>query len=122
MPKQVTKQDIDDFSRLTGDKNPLHCDEGYAKGTEFKGRVAHGMLIASLFSTLVGMVCPGKRNLYLQQEINFRKPVFPDTELVVRGTVKEKVESIKLLVIKTEIIAEDSVLISGQAKVKLRGE
>ena len=118
----MTAKDLDDFSRLTEDRNPLHCDEEYAKSTPFNGRVVHGMLVASLFSTLVGMVCPGKRNLYLKQEINFKKPVYPGTELTVRGTVKEKIDSIRLLVIETEIIADGSVLINGEAKVKLLGD
>lgn len=115
----ITGEDINDFAKLTGDFNPLHCDEEYTKNTQFKRRIAQGMLAGSLFSTLVGMVCPGKRNLYLSQSLNFKKPLYPGSELLVKGEVKDKTDSIRMVRIKTEIICEGSVVITGEAKVKV---
>jgi len=115
----LNTSNADKFTELTGDKNPLHNDNEYAKNTQFGGRVAHGMLAASLFSTLFGVVCPGKRNLYLSQTLNFRKPVMLGSDLVVRGKVKNKIDSLKLLVVDTEILFNEEVMIDGEAKVKV---
>ena len=117
--KVLTTQDIDRYADLTGDHNPLHCDEEYALSTEFKNRVVHGMLAGSLFSTLVGMVCPGKKNLYLTQSLKFKSPVYPDSELTVRGKILKKIDSLKVIVINTEILVSGEIVIEGEAKVKL---
>jgi len=115
----LSQEDIRSFSRLTGDLNPLHCDENYAKTTQFKGNIVHGMLAGSLFSTLVGMLCPGKKNLYLSQTLNFKKPIYPNSKLIVRGTIKQKIDSLKMIIIKTEVIIEGEIIINGEAQVKL---
>ncbi len=118
----ITAVDMDAFAGLTGDFNPLHCDERYAESTIFEGRIAHGMLAGSLFSTLVGMVCPGKRCLYLSQSLDFRRPIYPDTELVVQGTVKQKIDSVKMVILETKILVNDEQVITGEAKVRLQGD
>lgn len=120
--KLISDGDMDKFARLTGDFNPLHCDENYAKKKQFKGRIVHGMLAASLFSALVGMVCPGKRSLYLSQSLNFKKPIPANSEVTVRGVVKDKVDSIKMIVINTELVYGGQVVINGEAKVKVLGD
>ena len=63
------------FAELSGDYSPLHVDPDYAAGTEFGDCVVHGILLASLFSQAVGMRMPGKRALYLAQELTFRRSV-----------------------------------------------
>src|SRR6185437_455287 len=73
--RQITKQDVERFAALSGDFNPLHLDPTYAASTEFGGCIVHGMLLASLFSHLVGMHIPGKYALYLGQDLSFRKAV-----------------------------------------------
>ena len=118
--RKISIEDISNYAELTGDFNPLHCDEEYAKGTQFKQRIIHGMLAGSLFSTLVGMICPGKKNLYLAQSLNFKVPIYPNSELTVRGTIKSKSDTIKLIVINTEIIVNGDIAINGEAKVKVR--
>jgi len=116
--KTLEVLDLDNFSKITGDFNPLHSIEEYAKEKGFNTRVVHGMLAGSLFSTLVGMVCPGKKNLYLSQTLNFRKPLYPNNRLIIKGEVIEKIDAFKLLTIKTEILSEEQVAIDGIAKVK----
>lgn len=118
--KRIAEEDIRKFAELTGDFNPLHVDKEYAKKTEFKGNIAHGMLAASLFSTLLGMYCPGRKNIYLSQTLNFRKPVKPNSLLKIKGEITGKTESLKLLTIKTSISCGGEVLIDGEAKVKVR--
>lgn len=115
----ITTEDVKSFADLTEDHNPLHCDEQYASTTQFKGTIIHGMLAASLFSTLLGMVCPGKRNLYISQSLNFERAIKPNSEITVRGTIQKKIDSINVLIIQTQIIFKDSIAISGEAKVKV---
>ena len=118
--RNLSIEDVENYAKLTEYFNPLHCDEKYAKSTQFKSRIVHGMLVGSLFSTLVGMICPGKKNLYLAQSLNFKNPIYPNSELIVRGTVKSKSDTIKIIIINTEILVNGNVVINGEAKVKVR--
>lgn len=70
-----------DAAVLTGDRNPLHMDSEYAATTRFGERIAHGMLVASYFSALVGMYLPGRRTLLPSQEVKFVKPVRPSARI-----------------------------------------
>ncbi len=115
----ITRQHVLEFAEMTGDKNKIHIDEEFGKTTVFKRNIAHGMLVGSFFSTLVGMHCPGENSLYLSQTLNFKKPIFFDDAIVVRGTVLEKNDSIQIITLKTEILKEGIVCISGDAKVKV---
>jgi len=85
----VTEEDIEAFGKLSGDRNPVHFDDDYARGTRFGGRIAHGMLTAAFVSTLIGMQLPGKGAVYLEQTLRFLAPVRPGDRLVVSCTVRE---------------------------------
>jgi 3-hydroxybutyryl-CoA dehydratase len=76
LKKTITEEDLNHFIAITGDENPLHVDESFAKQTFFGQRIAHGMLSASLFSTLVGMHIPGIGAIYKSQTLEFLRPVF----------------------------------------------
>ena len=115
----ITEDLVDKFAEITGDYNPLHTDQKYASTTQFKERVVHGMLIASFISTLVGMYCPGKRSLYLTQTINFRSPLKINKKVKIKGEVKQKFDSLKMILIKTTIFNENTIIINGEAKVKI---
>ena len=117
--RKISKQDVMDFAKLSGDFNPLHVDAGFGKKSQFKGNIVHGMLLSSLFSTLVGMHCPGEKSLYMSQTLKFRQPIYYDDNVVVKGTVTEKNDSIKIVTIKTEILKEGKIAIDGEAKVKV---
>src|SRR3989344_4828112 len=118
--RSFTEKEIFSFSQLTGDLNPMHVDPKYAKQTEYGGVIVHGMLVASLFSTLVGMYLPGKYCVYLSQDIKFRRPVKPNEKVKVRGRVKNKIDSLYILEIETEILNEfGEVAINGEAMVKV---
>lgn len=73
--KTVTEADLSHFVAITGDVNPLHVDAEFARRTFFGERIAHGMLSASLFSTLVGMLLPGVGAIYRSQSLEFLRPV-----------------------------------------------
>ena len=119
--KEISEEDVNVFANLTGDLNPLHVDKEFGRKSQFGKNIVHGMLAASLFSTLVGMYCPGRNSLYLSQTLQFRTPLFFGDVVEVRATVIAKNESTHLITLKTEIIKEGYVCISGQAKVKIIG-
>jgi len=73
--KTITEQDLFGFADLSGDFNPVHVVESYAKSTMFGQRIAHGMLTASLISAVLGMQLPGPGSIYLSQSVRFLRPV-----------------------------------------------
>lgn len=73
--KTITEADIANFVAVSGDVNPLHIDEEFSKRTFFGQRVAHGILSASLLSTVIGMILPGTGAIYRSQTLEFLKPV-----------------------------------------------
>ena len=94
MTKTFTDDDVQRFIEITGDVNPLHVDDAYAAQTQFGRPVVHGMLTASLFSTMVGMLLPGTGAIYRSQTIRFLLPVHVgDTvtaHFVVRSVDRER--------------------------------
>lgn len=117
--KKISEDDVLKFAEITGDHNPLHVDKNFGKKSKFKRNLVHGMLAGSLFSTLVGMYCPGKNALYLSQTLSFKFPIFYGDVVIVRGTVMAKNDSINLINLRTEIIKNKKVCISGEAKIKI---
>ncbi|NTW90483.1 MAG: MaoC family dehydratase [Erysipelotrichaceae bacterium] len=84
--KRIEDKDVVMFSEVSGDKNPVHLDEEYASTTRFKHRIAHGHLVSSLFSALLGTELPGEGSIYLAQDIRYLKPVYLNDE--IRAVVK----------------------------------
>lgn len=114
-------RDVLEFATLSGDFSPLHVDPSYAAGTELGACVVHGVLLASLFSHLVGMHVPGKRALYLGQDLTFRRPVLVGEIVSATARVSGKSDATRTLVLATEIRSQDDkVVVSGTAKVKVR--
>ena len=72
--KTISEADIYLFAGVTGDLNPFHVNEEYSKKTYFKGRIAHGMLLAGFISTVVGCKLPGPGAIYVKQELKFMAP------------------------------------------------
>lgn len=115
--RTVTSEDVEEYARLVGDRNPIHLDDAYGRRTQFRGRIVHGMFLASQFSTLVGMYLPGRFAVYLSQDTKFLHPVRVGEAITVRGEVTEKVESLKVVVLKTEIFCGGVKVVSGTARV-----
>lgn len=114
-------EDVLAFAEVSGDFSPLHVDAGYAAQAEFGGCVVHGMLLGALFSQLVGMRVPGRRALYLGQDLTFRRPVLVGETVRATAKVTGKNDATRVLVLQTEIRAADGrVVASGTARVKVR--
>jgi len=111
--RTVTAEMMDQFYAVSGDSNPLHCDEGYAMAQGFPGRVVYGMLTSSLYSALAGVYLPGKFCLLHSVDSKFRKPVFIGDTLTVRGTLTEKNETFHLLTIKASIVNQNGEKVSS---------
>src|SRR5213078_4678092 len=80
--------DIEAFAAVSGDVNPVHLDEAYAKATPFGGRIAHGMLGAAYISAVLGNKLPGPGAIYLSQSLRFRRPVRIGDPVTAKVTVK----------------------------------
>ena len=89
LSKKITEDDINQFSQITGDDNPVHVNEDFAKQTIFKKRIAHGFLSASLISTVIATKLPGPGSIYISQSLKFLAPVFIDEEINVNIVVLE---------------------------------
>lgn len=115
--KTVTEADLVLFAGLSGDTNPIHLDEEYAKSTRFKGRIAHGMLAAGFISTVLGTKLPGPGCIYLSQTLNFKAPVKIGDTARARATVlgldKEKGRAR----LKTVVEVGNVVVVEGEAEV-----
>ena len=118
---KITEKMVDDFANFSGDYNPLHMDQNFAKSKNFKNRVCHGMLLSSFFSRLIGMYLPGKNSLYFSQTINFQLPCYINQKIIVSGKVIEIIPSIKTIVLETKIFNDSQdCLIDGIANVIMK--
>ena len=86
--KTFTEDDVQRFIDITGDVNPLHVDEDFAARTPFRHRILQGMLTASLFSTMVGMLLPGTGAIYRSQSLTFLRPVYAGDTVTAHFTVR----------------------------------
>ncbi|MDX2425385.1 MAG: MaoC family dehydratase [Cycloclasticus sp.] len=110
MSKTVTEADIILFAGITGDFNPAHIDEEYAKASMFQGRIAHGMLSAGFISATLAMKLPGPGCIYLSQNMKFKAPVR------IGDTVKTTVTVTEINVAK-KIVKLDTVCSVGETRV-----
>jgi len=88
--KTVSEEDIKLFAILSGDTNPIHLDEEYAKTTPFGGCIAHGAICAIIISAAVATQFPGPGSIYAGQEMRFKKPVRPGDTLTAHLELVEK--------------------------------
>lgn len=119
-PAHIGPEEMALFGRLTGDLNPLHTEEDYARSKGYDHKVAYGMLTASYLSTLAGMYLPGERSLLQEVEVKFVKPLIPGggLDLVVSGTVTEREERFRRLTVKVSITGTDGTkYLRGTMKV-----
>lgn len=115
--KTITDTDIVLFSAVSTDVNAVHLDEEYAKTTQFGGRIAHGMVSASLISAVLGNRLPGPGVIYMSQSLRFRAPVRAGDTVHAKVTVKEVIAEKCRVVLDTVCTVGDKVVIEGEAMV-----
>jgi len=118
LERRLTLQDIKLFAVMSGDVNPAHVDEDYAKSSRFHEVIAHGLWGGALISTVLGTQLPGPGTIYLNQSLSFRRPVGLGDMVRVSVTVKEKhSENHRLLLDCLCANEEGKTVISGEAEV-----
>ncbi len=118
--KTITEADIVLFSGVTGDMNPVHVNEDFAKDTLFKGRIAHGMLTASLISTVLGMKMPGPGCIYISQDLKFLAPVYAGDTVYAHAVIEEIILERKRIICHTFAKVGDKLVCDGTAKMMVR--
>ncbi|HQL00886.1 MAG TPA: MaoC family dehydratase [Smithellaceae bacterium] len=116
--KTVAETDIYLYAGITGDFNPAHVNEDYARGTFFKTRIAHGMLTAGFISAVIANQLPGPGTIYLKQDLNFLAPVRIGDTITARVEVVEIFMDKNKVKLKTTCInQENHFVLSGEALV-----
>ncbi len=116
--KTISESDVYLYAGVTGDLNPAHINEEYAKHTFFKTRIAHGMLSAGLISTVLGNELPGPGSVYIRQELNFLAPVHMGDTVTARAEVIEILSEENRVKLKTSCINQNGVtVLDGEALV-----
>lgn len=116
--KTITDADVLLFAGVSGDMNPVHIDETYAKQSIFKHRICHGGLVSALFSTVLGTTLPGNGTIYLSQSSKFVSPVYLNDTIKAMVEVIEIIESKNRVIFKTTATNQhDQVVIIGEATV-----
>jgi len=113
----VTGARIDTFAEISGDYNPVHMDEEFAKTTMFGRRIAHGALSASLISAILGNDLPGPGAIFVELNLRFRRPAFIDDEIVARAEVAEINERTGRIKMKVSCSVSGKQIIRGIAGV-----
>lgn len=115
--KTITEADIVLFAGASGDNNAMHINEEFAQTTAFKGRIAHGMLTASVISAAIAGRLPGPGTVYLSQNLRFKAPVRPGDTVHASVTVKELFPEKRRVAMTTVCTVGDTVVIDGEALV-----
>jgi len=117
--RTITDTDLRNFSGVSGDTNPMHLNEEYAKTTVFKGCVVHGMLTASLLSTVIGTKLPGPGCIYVSQTLLFKAPVHVGETVYAKVTVTELYPEKQRVRLKTQCFVKGVTVLDGEAIVQL---
>jgi acyl dehydratase len=116
--RRITERDIELFTELTGDRNPLHYDESAAERSRFGGIIVQGGVTSGLLNALVAEDLPGPGSVFLHVDWNFRAPVRPGDEITAKVEVLEVREDKPLTTLKTTIVDQNgTVVLDGTALV-----
>ena len=114
---KVNDANIKKFASASGDKNPIHLNENFAKKTIFKTRIAHGMLIASFISSVIGNKFPGNGTIYVSQTLKFKRPVKINDLVKIKINVQKKILKKKWCELQTLCFVKNKVVLEGTAIV-----
>lgn len=119
LSKAFTEEDVFNFSEISTDTNPIHLDEMCAASTVFGKPIVHGMLVASMFSALIGVELPGKGSIYLGQSLRFKAPIFIGDQVTASVEIVRIRDDKPIVTLRTICTDnEGQVLIEGEAVVK----
>lgn len=119
----IDNRSMTSFREITGDVNPLHNDEGFAKAKGYETRVCFGMLTSSFLSTLAGVYLPGEKSLIQAVDVKFVRPVLVGDSLTVTGMVEELNDTVRQIVLKVVVVNQrGEKVLRGKMKVGLLDE
>ena len=111
------------FAEVSGDTNPVHLETEYARNTKFGNRIAHGMLIGSFISKVIGTELPGEGSIYMKQDMKFVSPVYYGDTITVKVVVKELQREKGRVILTTDCYNQDGkTVIAGEALVMPKEE
>ncbi len=117
----VTEETIEAFAALSGDRNPVHFDDGFARAIGFDGRIAHGAVTASLLSAILGMDLPGPGSVFLEQRVRFLAPVRPGDRITGLLEVLRVRPDKPIITLAATVTREDGTRVAeGELVVLLR--
>lgn len=117
--RTITETDLRNFSGVSGDTNPMHLNEEFAKQTPFGGCIVHGMLTASLISAVVGTKLPGPGCIYMGQTLKFLAPVRVGDTVYAQAIVKQLIPERQRVILDTKCYVRDTIVIDGEAMIKV---
>jgi 3-hydroxybutyryl-CoA dehydratase len=117
--KTVTEADIMAFAGVSGDTNPIHLHDGFARNTRFEKRIAHGMLSASFISAVIGTRLPGPGSIYVSQTLAFQAPVSIGDTVTAVVIVADINDERRRVTLKTQCLKGDEIVIDGEAIVSV---
>ena len=117
LSKTITDREIELFADISSDHNPVHLDDDYARDTIFEGRIAHGILTASLISAVIGEQLPGHGAVYLSQSLRFMAPVRPGDLVLAEVKVTAIDHARRRVTLETHCSVGDTVVLKGEALV-----
>lgn len=118
--KQITDEMVRTFADISGDHNPMHVDDEFAKRSRFGQRIAHGMLVAGIISRSLAHELPGRGGVYLGQTLKFVNPVFINDTITVEMKITNYRESSGVTVVETIVKKQTGeICIKGEATVML---
>ena len=117
--KTVANQDVIGFAELSGDHNPIHLSDHFARNTRFGERIVHGLYTASLISAVIGMRLPGPGAVYVSQTLNFRGPVKIGDVIEVNVEVIELIDAGRRVRVKCECLVDGKVVLDGEGMLSV---
>lgn len=114
--------DVEHFAQISGDCNPIHLDEDYAKRSRFGGTIVHGLLVSGLISKIIGMDLPGEGSIYIEQNLQFRRPVYVGEKVIAKVKINDIDKERNIYSLETNVYnIKNECVIKGDAKVLFEG-